>query len=104
MFGYYIEISNPNLAQAPDDYVRRQTLVGGERFITPEMKEYESRVLNAQDRIGEIESALFRQVCQHGRGLYRADTQDGARYRQHRRFRLACGGGIALWICAPDAG
>ncbi len=68
VFGYYIEISNPNLAQAPDDYVRRQTLVGGERFITPEMKEYESRVLNAQDRIGEIESALFRQVCQQVAG------------------------------------
>ena len=64
VFGYYIEISNSNLAQAPEDYVRRQTLVGGERFITPEMKEYESLILNAQDRIGEIEGALFRQVCQ----------------------------------------
>ena len=64
VFGYYIEISNANLDQAPDDYVRRQTLVGGERFITPEMKEYESLILNAQDRISEIEGALFRQVCQ----------------------------------------
>ena len=64
VFGYYIEISNANLEQAPDDYVRRQTLVGGERFITPEMKEYESLILNAQDRMGEIEGALFRQVCQ----------------------------------------
>ena len=68
VFGYYIEISNSNLAQAPEDYVRRQTLVGGERFITPEMKEYESLILNAQDRIGEIESALFRQVCQQVAG------------------------------------
>ena len=64
VFGYYIEISNSNLDQAPDNYVRRQTLVGGERFITPEMKEYESLILNAQDRISELESALFRQVCQ----------------------------------------
>ena len=68
VFGYYIEISNPNLELAPDDYVRRQTLVGGERFITPEMKEYESLILNAQDRIGELESALFRQVCQQVAG------------------------------------
>ncbi len=68
VFGYYIEISNANLALAPDDYVRRQTLVGGERFITPEMKEYESLILNAQDRIGEMESALFRQVCQQVAG------------------------------------
>ena len=47
----------------PKEYVRRQTLVGGERFITPEMKEYESLVLNAQERIGDLESSLFRQVC-----------------------------------------
>ena len=63
VFGYYIEISNANLKMAPDDYVRRQTLVGGERFITPEMKEYESRILTAQDRLSEIEVELFRQVC-----------------------------------------
>ena len=63
VFGYYIEISKPNLSQVPDNYVRRQTLVGGERFITPEMKEYESRILNAQEKIGELENSLFRQVC-----------------------------------------
>ena len=64
VFGYYIEVSKPNLSHVPEDYIRRQTLVGGERFITPEMKEYESLVLNAQDRIAELESLLFRQVCQ----------------------------------------
>jgi DNA mismatch repair protein MutS len=64
VFGYYIEISKSNLGRVPDDYVRRQTLVGGERFITPEMKEYESRIMNAQERISELEVALFRQVCQ----------------------------------------
>ena len=63
MFGYYIEISNPNLKMAPDNYVRRQTLVGGERFITPEMKEYESLILTAQERMADIEADLFRQVC-----------------------------------------
>ncbi|MDE2860597.1 MAG: DNA mismatch repair protein MutS [Chloroflexota bacterium] len=63
VFGYYIEVSNPNLAQVPDDYTRRQTLVGGERFITPELKEYESMLLNAQERMEELESTLFRQVC-----------------------------------------
>ena len=64
VFGYYIEVSNPNLSQVPAEFIRRQTLVGGERFITPEMKEYESLILNAQDRISELEGALFRQVCQ----------------------------------------
>ena len=63
VFGYYIEVSRPNLDHVPDDYIRRQTLVGGERFITPEMKEYESQILNAQDRLNELENSLFRQVC-----------------------------------------
>jgi DNA mismatch repair protein MutS len=63
VFGYYIEVSNSNLPRVPERYIRRQTLVGGERFITPEMKEYESLILNAQDRIRELEISLFRQVC-----------------------------------------
>ncbi len=64
VFGYYIEVSNANLASVPDDYIRKQTLVGGERYITPELKEYESLILNAQERIGELETQLFKQVCQ----------------------------------------
>ena len=64
VFGYYIEVSKSNLERVPEEYIRRQTLVGGERFITPEMKEYESRVLSAQERVAELESSLFRSVCQ----------------------------------------
>jgi DNA mismatch repair protein MutS len=63
VFGYYIEVSKPNLSQVPQEYIRKQTLVGGERFFTPELKEYESLILNAQDRISELEAQLFRQVC-----------------------------------------
>ncbi|MBL7125020.1 MAG: DNA mismatch repair protein MutS [Dehalococcoidales bacterium] len=63
VFGYYIEVSKPNLPQVPQDYIRKQTLVGGERFFTPELKEYESLILNAQDRISELEAQIFRQVC-----------------------------------------
>ena len=63
VFGYYIEVSRSNLSQVPQDYVRRQTLVNGERFITPELKEYESLILNATERIAELEGVLFRQVC-----------------------------------------
>ena len=63
VFGYYIEVSNPNLAQVPSSYTRRQTLVGGERYITPELKEYESILLTAQERMEELEATLFRQVC-----------------------------------------
>ncbi len=63
VFGYYIEVSNSNLAQVPQDYIRKQTLVGGERFFTPELKEYESLILNAQDRIAELEASIFQRVC-----------------------------------------
>ena len=64
VFGYYIEVSKSNLSQVPEEYIRRQTLVGSERYITPEMKEYEAQVLSAQERVGELESTLYRQVCQ----------------------------------------
>jgi DNA mismatch repair protein MutS len=63
VFGYYIEVSKAHLTRVPDDYLRRQTLVGGERFITPDMKEHESRILKAQDQLQEMETSLFRQVC-----------------------------------------
>jgi DNA mismatch repair protein MutS len=63
VFGYYIEVSKANLRQVPAEYIRRQTLVNGERFITPELKEHESLILNARERVEEMEGDLFRQVC-----------------------------------------
>ena len=59
VFGYYIEITRANLDQVPDDYIRKQTLVGAERFITPELKEFEEKVLYADDRRKEREAELF---------------------------------------------
>src|SRR6478609_10778695 len=59
VFGYYIEISKTNLHHAPTDYERKQTLVNAERFTTPELKEYEAKVLDAQEKIVEIERRLF---------------------------------------------
>lgn len=59
VFGYYIEISNTNLSAVPADYIRKQTLVNAERFITPELKEFEDKVLNAETRIKELEYELF---------------------------------------------
>jgi len=63
VFGYYIEISHANTGLVPPEYIRKQTLVNAERYITPEMKEYETLVLNAEERIREIEERLFREVC-----------------------------------------
>jgi DNA mismatch repair protein MutS len=62
VFGYYIEITKANLAGIPADYIRKQTLVNAERFITPELKEYEEKVLGAEDRIAELEFSLFQGI------------------------------------------
>jgi len=64
VFGYYIEVSQSNLAVVPADYIRKQTLRGAERFYTVDLKEHESIILNAQERTVELESAIFRQICQ----------------------------------------
>jgi DNA mismatch repair protein MutS len=63
VFGFYIEVTTANLHLVPDDYQRRQSVSSGERFFTPELKEYESRIVGAQERIGAIEEGLFRDVC-----------------------------------------
>jgi DNA mismatch repair protein MutS len=62
VFGYYLEISKPNLHLVPSDYERKQTLVNAERFTTPELKEYESKILDAQEKIVEIERRLFAEL------------------------------------------
>ena len=64
VFGYYLEVSRANLNLVPPDYIRKQTLAEAERFFTPELKEYESLILNAQEKIADLESAIFRQLCQ----------------------------------------
>ena len=63
VFGYYIEITKANAHMAPPEYIRKQTLVNAERYITPEMKEYETLVLNAEEEIHKIEARLFHDLC-----------------------------------------
>ena len=63
VFGYYIEVTSTHVHRVPEDFIRKQTLVGAERYFTPQLKEYESLILNAGSRIAELESAIFRQVC-----------------------------------------
>ena len=59
VFGYYIEITKPNLHLVPEDYIRRQTVVSGERFVTPELKDFEEKVLRAEERLLEREKEIF---------------------------------------------
>src|SRR3989441_12542822 len=75
VFGYYIEISKPNLHLVPPDFERKQTLVNAERFIAPELKEYERKILAAEERILEIERRLFAE-------LRAGVAQQAARLRQ----------------------
>jgi DNA mismatch repair protein MutS len=64
VFGYFVEVTKPNLHLVPEGYSRKQTLANAERFVTLELKEHESLVLNAQERISELEQGIFRRVCQ----------------------------------------
>jgi DNA mismatch repair protein MutS len=62
VFGYYLEVTKSNLDRVPDDYVRKQTLTNGERYFTPELKEWEEKVFGAEDRINHLEVELFSDV------------------------------------------
>ena len=62
VFGYFIEVSNSNINRVPKEYIRKQTLSTGERYITPDLKEYETLILNAQERISKMETELFTQL------------------------------------------
>ena len=75
VFGYYLEISKANLHLAPPDYERKQTLINAERFTTPELKEYEARILDAEEKIIEIERRIFA-------GLRAAVAAEARRIRQ----------------------
>lgn len=63
VFGYYIEVTKANVGLVPPDYIRKQTLVNGERYITPDMKEYESVVLTSEERQRELEAEIFGELC-----------------------------------------
>jgi len=63
VFGYYIEVTHAHRDKVPEDYIRKQTLTNAERYITPDLKEYESLVLNADERRLDIEQDLFREIC-----------------------------------------
>ncbi len=64
VFGYYIEVTKSNLDMVPEDYIRKQTLVGCERFITSELKDYENRVLGSEERLKSLEYEVFRQILE----------------------------------------
>ncbi|MGL6227273.1 MAG: DNA mismatch repair protein MutS [Thermoguttaceae bacterium] len=77
VFGYYIEVSNSNSGKIPESYIRKQTIRNAERYITPELKEYEEKVLSAGERANELESVLFEELREQVVGI-RASLQKSA--------------------------
>ena len=73
VFGYYIEVTHAHSAKVPADFERRQTLATAERYVTLELKQYEAKVLGAEERMAEREAELFGGVAQSGRGGDRPD-------------------------------
>ncbi|RQP09091.1 MAG: DNA mismatch repair protein MutS [Chryseobacterium sp.] len=65
VFGYYIEVRNTHKDKVPSDWIRKQTLVSAERYITEELKEYESQILGAEEKISRLEQELYRQICEN---------------------------------------
>lgn len=64
VFGYYLEVTHAHQSKVPSDWIRKQTLVNAERYITPELKEYEEKIMNAEDRISTIEFRIFSEIVQ----------------------------------------
>ncbi len=78
VFGYFIEITNTHKDKIPNDYIRKQTMTNAERYITPELKEYEDKVLNAEEKILAIETRLFQELRQYASqfaGVIQSDAQ-----------------------------
>ncbi len=78
VFGYYLEVTNAHKDKVPEDFIRKQTLVNAERYITPKLKEYEEKILTAQERITHIESSLFQEIREQV-AMHTASLQTNAR-------------------------
>ncbi|MBM2803053.1 MAG: mutS-1 [Deltaproteobacteria bacterium] len=111
VFGYYIEVTHANLKAVPDDYLRKQTLANGERYITPELKEYEAKVLNAESLIEKLEMALLTRVREEVAAHYPALKKMANALalldilvalaevaEAHRFVRPELDTGVSLWI------
>lgn len=97
VFGYYIEISNTHRNKIPENYIRKQTLVNSERYITPELKEYEDKILNAEENIGNLEHQLFNEIR-----ILVADQAESVQKNAQLVGMLDCY--LSLAECANDYG
>ena len=78
VFGYYIEVTNAHKDKVPEDWIRKQTLVNSERYITPELKEYEQKILGAEERISILEAELYQDLIREVMGHIRVLQSNAA--------------------------
>src|SRR5690606_23066705 len=90
VFGYYLEVRNTHKDKVPTDWIRKQTLVNAERYITEELKEYEEQILGAEEKISKIEHELYRKVCDNVM-VYIDSIQDNSKIISE----LDCGVGLS---------
>ncbi|MCF8413182.1 MAG: DNA mismatch repair protein MutS [Melioribacteraceae bacterium] len=95
VFGYYIEISNTHKDKIPEHYIRKQTLVSSERYITPELKEYEDKILNAQEKIAQLEYTLFQAIRSFA-------SQNANTIQENARLLAALDCYVSLAKCAVE--
>ncbi|MEJ2614803.1 MAG: DNA mismatch repair protein MutS [Ignavibacteriaceae bacterium] len=95
VFGYYIEISNAHKDKVPENYIRKQTLVNSERYITPELKAYEDKILNAEEKIYDLESQLFNEI----RIIVAAESE---KIQQNARLIAMLDCFISFAVCAGE--
>ena len=100
VFGYYIEVTKSNLDKVPAHYIRKQTIANGERFITPELKEMEGKILGAEERSVKLEYELFLKVREEVLGQLREIQRDGRGAGATGRAGVLRGDGAAVTIIA----
>ena len=90
VFGYYIEVRNMHKDKVPGDWIRKQTLVNAERYITEELKEYETKILGAEERILSLETSLFNETDQFIGRILPGDSAQCQPHGPNRLFALFC--------------
>ena len=102
VFGYYIEVSNSFKNQVPDTYIRKQTLVNGERYITEELKELENSILTAADRVASLEYDLFMELRNELTAAAKRITQTAAAVAEADALASLAAVAVANRYCCPD--
>lgn len=89
-FRLYIEVTKTHVSKVPDTWIRKQTLVNAERYITPELKEYEEKILGAEDRIQELESDIYNTLLAAAASYIKPIQIGCPRHLLHRHLDLVC--------------